>query len=202
MGSALMIGTLGSTSLAAHQVTIMVASMAFMVPMAIGQAANVRVGYHLGANMSEAARQAGFTALLLGISFMTLSAVVIFVAPRGLALLFQLDPDVPADAAVISLVVRLLMICALLQIFDGAQTIGAGILRGYKDTRVPMLLAAFGYWIIGFPVAWTLGVPLEYGAPGIWWGLTTGLAAASFMLCGRFFYISRHVPVRDKSRSR
>lgn len=194
-GSALMIGTLGSTALAAHQVAIMIAATSFMVPMAIGQAANVRIGYHLGASMSAAARQAGITALLLGMSVMSMSAVIIFLAPRGLALLFQLNPDVPSDADVIALVVQLLMICALFQIFDGAQAIGAGILRGYKDTRVPMLLATSGYWVIGFPVAWVLGFPLGLGAIGVWCGLATGLAAAAVMLCGRFFFISRRMVV-------
>ena len=190
-GSALMIGILGTAALAAHQVAIMIAATAFMVPMAISQAANVRIGYHMGADMPVSAQQAGFAALLIGMGFMMVSATVIFAAPRGLALLFQLDPAVPADAEVIALVVRLLMICAVFQIFDGAQAIGAGILRGYKDTRVPMVLATFSYWGVGFTVAWTFGFPLCYGAVGVWWGLATGLATASVLLCGRFLIISR-----------
>ena len=189
--SSLMIGTLGSTVLAAHQVAIMIASAAFMIPMATSQAANVRVGYHMGANMGFAARRAGFVALLLGTGFMVCSAIIMFSFPRGLALLFQLDPDIPADAEVIAVVVHLLTICAFFQIFDGAQAIGAGILRGYKDTRVPMVLATISYWGIGFPMAWTLGFPLNNGVEGIWWGLATGLAAAAVLLCGRFVIISR-----------
>ena len=191
LGASLMIGTLGSTALAAHQVAIMIASAAFMIPMAAAQAANVRVGYHMGADMSQAARQAGFAALLLGTGFMIFSATIMLSFPRGLALLFQLDPDVPAEAEVIVIVIRLLMICAVFQVFDGAQAIGAGILRGYKDTRVPMILATISYWGIGFPVAWTLGFPLDYGVEGIWLGLAIGLATAAILLCGRFTLISR-----------
>ena len=136
------------------------------------------------------ARRAGFAALLLGIGFMSITATIMFTMPRGLALLFQLDPYVPADADVIAVVMRLLMIGALFQIFDGAQSIGAGVLRGYKDTRIPMVLATFGYWAVGFPVAWTLGFPLGLGAEGIWWGLATGLATAAVLLCSRCLIIS------------
>jgi len=195
LAASLLIGTLGSTMLAAHQVSIMIASAAFMIPMAIAQAANVRVGYHLGANLGGAARRAGFCALWLGTGFMILSATTLFTFPRGLALLFQLDADVPSDAEVIEVVVRLLIICAVFQIFDGAQAIGAGILRGYKDTRIPVTLATFSYWVIGFPVAWTLGFPLGYGVEGMWLGLALGLATAAVLLCGRFLLISK--PFQD-----
>lgn len=189
--ASLLMGTLGTTALAAHQVTMMIAATAFMIPMAMGQAANVRIGYHLGAGVYPAARRAGYAALVLGIGFMIVSAMVMFTLPRELALLFQLDPEVPDDADVIALVVQLLMICAVFQIFDGAQAIGAGALRGYKDTRVPMVLATFSYWGIGFTVAWTFGFPLGFGPTGIWWGLAVGLAAASILLCGRFVLISK-----------
>ncbi len=188
--SSLMIGILGSTALAAHQVAIQIASAAFMIPMAAAQAANVRVGYHMGADMSDAARRAGFVALLLGTGFMIFSAAIMLTFPRGLALLFQLDPNVPTDAEVIVVVIRLLLICAVFQIFDGAQAIGAGILRGYKDTRVPMILATISYWGIGFPIAWTLGFPFGFGVEGIWFGLAMGLATAAVLLCGRFLLIS------------
>ncbi len=191
LGSSLMIGTLGSTILAAHQVAIVIASAAFMIPMAAAQAANVRVGYHMGADMGGAARRAGIATLWLGTGFMIFSATVMLSFPCGLALLFQLDPDVPTDAEVIVVVVRLLMICAVFQIFDGAQVIGAGILRGYKDTRVPMILATISYWGVGFPVAWTLGFPFGYGVEGIWLGLAMDLAAAAVLLCGRFTLVSR-----------
>lgn len=191
MVAALLMGTFGTTVLAAHQVAIMIAATAFMVPLAIGNAANVRIGYHMGAGLPHAGRRAGFIALALGLAVMSATAVVLVTAPYELALLFQLDPDNSDDAMVIALVVQLLSICALFQIFDGAQAIGAGILRGYKDTRMPMILAAIGYWPIGFSVAWFLAFQMGYGPTGLWWGLASGLAAAAVLLCGRFWIISK-----------
>ena len=192
---ALLMGTFGATALAAHQVSIMIAATAFMVPLAIGQAANVRIGYHNGAGLPHAAGRAGVIALVIGLTFMSVTAVIMTVFPTELALLFQLDPNDIEDAAVIALVVELLGICALFQIFDGAQAIGAGILRGYKDTRVPLLLAILGYWGVGFPAAWTLAFTLDQGPVGLWWGLAAGLASAAVLLCGRFFIIGRqHKP--------
>lgn len=185
-------GYLGaSTALAAHQVTIMIAATVFMLPLAVGQAANVRVGYHMGAGLPHAAFRAGKTALGIGLAITIISATLIILFPLELTLLFQLDPNNAEDALVIALVVELLAICAIFQIFDGAQAIGAGVLRGYKDTRVPVVLATIGYWGVGFTTGWTLAFPLGLGPYGLWWGLATGLAAAAILLCGRFLVISK-----------
>jgi len=189
----LMMGVLGNTALAAHQVAISIASTTFMVPMAISQAVNVRVGFHLGARAPAAARRAGFVAFVLGIGFMLMAAATFLLVPRQLALLFNLDPGVPADAEVIALVVSLLAVGAAFQVFDGAQVITAGALRGYKDTRVPMVLAAFSYWGIGFPVAWVLTFALDIGPTGAWWGLAIGLMAATLLLGARFWRLSHEV---------
>lgn len=188
---ALMAGVLGPTALAAHQVTISVASTTFMVPLSAGQAANVRVGYHMGAGMPLAARQAGHAAFVLGVGFMTAMAVIMLAAPHHIARLFNLDPSLPADAEVIAVVVKLLAISAAFQVFDGAQAVAAGALRGFKDTRMPLALAGFGYWGVGFPVAWALGFPAGLGAAGIWWGLAAGLAVTAVVLGGRFEWLSR-----------
>jgi MATE family multidrug resistance protein len=190
MVSALLMGTISTTALAAHNVTINVASLTFMVPLAISQAVNVRVGFHLGAKHPVAARQSAVVALMLGIGFMSVTAVVMFAVPREIALLFNLDPGSPADAEVIALITQLLVIAALFQVFDGAQSIASGALRGYKDTRVPMWLAAFGYWGVGFPIAWILAFPLKQGATGLWWGLALSLAAAALVLGVRLHRMS------------
>jgi MATE family multidrug resistance protein len=186
MAGALMMGTISVTALAAHQITINVASMAFMVPLAVGQAANVRVGYHMGAGEPRMARQAGFAALTLGVGFMCFSALAMFTLPYQIALLFSLDPNNAKDAEVIALVVPLLMISAFFQIFDGAQTVAVGALRGLKDTRTPMILAGIGYWVIGFPVAWIMAFNMGIGPTGVWWGLAIGLLIASVVLNARF----------------
>jgi MATE family multidrug resistance protein len=187
LAGALMMGVLGATALAAHQVTLSVASTTFMVPLAVAQAANVRVGFHMGAGAVVAARRAASAAFLLGVGFMVLSAAVMLLAPRQIALLFNLDPASPSDTVVIDIVVQLLAICAFFQVFDGAQTIAAGALRGLKDTRVPALLAGLSYWACGFPIAWGLGFTLGWGPTGIWWGLAIGLAAAAVVLNVRFW---------------
>lgn len=188
--SGLMMGVLGNTALAAHQVAIAIASTTFMVPFAVSQAVNVRVGFHLGAGSPHAAQRAGFVAFVLGIGFMILAAAVFLALPRPLALLFNLDPLNPADADVIALVIKLLAVGAVFQVFDGAQVIAAGTLRGYKDTRVPMVMAAFSYWGIGFPVAWALAFALDAGPSSIWWGLAVGLMAATALLGARFWHLS------------
>ncbi len=187
---ALMMGLLGATALAAHQVALSVASTTFMVPLAVAQAANVRVGFHMGAGAPHAAQRAASAAFLLGVGFMALAAAAMLAFPRAIALLFSLDPGNEADAEVIALVVRLLAICAFFQVFDGAQTIAAGALRGLKDTRVPALLAGLSYWAVGFPVAWVLAFPMAWGPIGIWWGLAVGLAAAAVVLNWRFWRLS------------
>lgn len=187
---ALMMGVLGATALAAHQVALNIASLTFMVPLAVAQAANVRVGFHMGAGSPHAARRAALSAFVLGVGFMAMAAATMLTAPYQIAFLFNLRPDRPADAEVITLVVQLLAICAFFQIFDGAQTIAAGALRGLKDTRVPAMLAGFSYWAIGFPVAWILGFPMGWGPVGIWWGLAVGLAAAAVVLNTRFWRLS------------
>jgi MATE family multidrug resistance protein len=186
--AALMMGILGTTAMAAHQVTINVAAMTFMVPLATSQAANVRVGFHFGMGMAESARRAAIAAFTLGVGFMAVMAVILFVAPREIALLFNLDPSVPGDAEVIALASELLWICAFFQVFDGAQTIAAGALAGMKDTRVPMVLAGLGYWAVGFPVAWVFGFTLGAGPRGIWWGLAVGLAVVAVVLCWRLWH--------------
>lgn len=188
-----MIGVLGNTALAAHQVAISIASTTFMVPMAISQAVNVRIGFHLGAQQPTSAKRAGLVAFVLGISFMLMAAITFLAVPREMALLFNLDPAVPSDSEVIAMVISLLAVGAAFQVFDGAQVIAAGALRGYKDTRVPLVLAAFSYWGIGFPVAWVLGFSLDLGPTGVWWGLAIGLMAATAMLGARFWRLSHQV---------
>lgn len=189
--AALMMGMLGNTAMAAHQVTISIASATFMIPLACAQTANVRVSYFMGATEPRAAYRAALASFVIGVGFMGLAATMLFLAPLQITLLFNLDPSNPVDAEVIDLVVHLLTICAFFQVFDGAQTIAAGALRGYKDTRIPMMLATVCYWGVGFPTAWALGFPMAYGPTGIWSGLALGLALAAIMLGTRFHLLSR-----------
>ena len=162
----LLAGLLGPASLAAHQVALNVAVTAFMVPLAIGQAANVQVGRWAGAGRRREARRAGFTALALGGAVTAVTGALLLAAPGTIAGLY-LDPARPDTAEV------------------------AGALRGLKDTAVPMLVAAGGYWGVGFPVAYAAAFAPGWGAVGLWWGLAAGLAAVAGLLTWRFHVRSR-----------
>jgi MATE family multidrug resistance protein len=192
LATGLMVGLLGETALAAHQIALNIASVAFMVPAAISQAANMRVGYWAGANRLADARRAGFVALALGGGFMATSGVVMTVAPHWI-IGWYLDLNDPANARTVSLAASLLAVAAVFQIVDGLQTVGAGCLRGLRDTRVPMLLATLGYWGIGFPVGYWLALKLGLGPLGLWWGLAAGLATVAMLMVARFHWKSRAV---------
>jgi len=189
LATGLMVGVLGESPLAAHQIALNVASVAFMVPLAIGQAANVRVGFWSGAGHALAARHAGFVALGLGVGFMCLSGLGLVIAPRAIVGLY-LNLDDPANAATVALACSLLGVAAVFQIVDGMQTVCSGCLRGLKDTRVPMIAAAFGYWVIGFPTGYTLAFHFGLGARGLWWGLAAGLASVALLMTLRFHRLS------------
>jgi MATE family multidrug resistance protein len=190
LATGLMVGLLGQAQLAAHQIALNVASVSFMVPLAIGQAANVRVGYWSGAGQPLAARHAGFVALGLGVAFMSLSGLVLVVAPRAIVGLY-LHLDDPSGSQTVALATSLLGVAAVFQIVDGMQTVASGCLRGLKDTRVPMIAAAFGYWGVGFPTGYTLAFHFGLGARGLWWGLAAGLASVALLLTLRFARKSR-----------
>lgn len=181
----LLAGLLGPASLAAHQVALNVAVTAFMVPLAIGQAANVQVGRWAGAGERRQARRAGFTALALGGGFMVATGTLLLAAPGAIVGLY-LDPARPGTAEAAGIAASLLGVAGVFQVADGVQTVAAGALRGLKDTRVPMLVAAGGYWGVGFPVAHAAAFALGWGAVGLWWGLAAGLAVVAGLLTWRF----------------
>ncbi len=185
LATGLTIGVLGEASLAAHQIALNIASVTFMVPLAIGQAANVRVSYWMGAGAPLAARHAGFVAIGLGIAFMTLSGLVMIVAPKAIVGLY-LHLDDPRNASTVALATSLLGIAAIFQIVDGMQTVGSGCLRGLRDTRVPMIAATVGYWGIGFPIGYGFAFHAGLGARGLWWGLAAGLASVAVLMTWRF----------------
>jgi len=180
-----MMGWIDATSIAAHHIAIQIASVTFMVPMGIGQAATVRVGQALGRGDPAGIRRAGFVALGLGIAFMTTMSLLIALFPSWLAGLY-LNEALPGSTEVLTLATSLLYVAAAFQIVDGIQAIGAGALRGLNDTKVPMVAAAIGYWVIGFGTAWTLAFALGLGAVGIWVGLALGLAATALYFLYRF----------------
>lgn len=194
MGTLLMMGLIGTTSLAAHQVAIQCAAFTFMVPLGIGLAASVRVGQAVGRQDAEGARRAGIASMGLSVLFMSLTAVLFWVAPRFVVGIY-LDLDAPANAEVIQVAVGLLSVAAFFQIADGVQVSAAGALRGFKDTAVPMVIAVISYLGIGLACGYTLGFVAGYGGKGLWWGLVIGLAVAAVLLVRRFRILARVIPV-------
>jgi multidrug resistance protein, MATE family len=184
--AAAVVGLFGADPLAAHQIAINYASITFMVPMGIGQAATVRVAAERGAGFASAARRAAFVALGLGAGFMVASAVVIWVLPQTIVAAYVAVDD-PANRALVALALRFLAFAGWFQVVDGAQVVAAGALRGYEDTVVPMICAVIGYWAIGFAGGWALTFPLGLGPVGMWWGFVLGLAVVAALLTVRLW---------------
>jgi multidrug resistance protein, MATE family len=180
----IVMGLFGADALGAHQLVLNFASLSFMVPLGIGQAATVRVAFELGAGRTATAQRAAFVTLAAGAAVMAVIAVLLWSAPRLIVGIYVRLDD-PANRELIAIALQLLAIAALFQIADGVQTIAAGALRGYRDTAVPMLYAALGYWVVGFAGGWALAFPLGYGPVGLWWGLALGLAVVAALLTMR-----------------
>jgi multidrug resistance protein, MATE family len=177
--AAVMMGWFGALELGTHQVAINIAATTFMVALGVSLAGSIRVGQHIGAGNHPGVRRATLLTYLLSLVFMGACALLFLVVPEFLLGLYSRDPEI------IALGKRLLLMAALFQLFDGAQVAGFCVLRGAADTRIPMLLAALSYWVIGVPAAYILGFVVGLGPVGVWGGLCVGLAAASLMLLHR-----------------
>ncbi|CUA89363.1 putative efflux protein, MATE family [Chelatococcus sambhunathii] len=180
-----LMGLIGTASLAAHSIAIQIASLTFMVPLGIGQAVTVRVGRAFGAEDRQGVRVAGWTGFVMAIAFMATMAFFMLVTPQLLVSAF-LDVRAPENTEVVALAVSFLALAGLFQIFDGAQAVGAGMLRGLQDTRVPMVYAALGYWGIGLPLGAALAFRGGLDGVGIWIGLAAGLAVVAALMLVRW----------------
>jgi MATE family multidrug resistance protein len=169
-------GRLDPASLAAHQIALNIAAFAFMVPLGLASAGAVRVGHAVGRGDPPGARRAGWTALLLGVSFMSAAALAFLLVPIWLIGLFT------TDVAVIVTGTSLLRIAALFQVFDGVQVVATGILRGVGNTRTPMLTNLAGHWVIGLPLGYSLCFFFGWGVQGLWIGLSAGLMIVGTVL--------------------
>ncbi len=166
-------GRLSAEALAAHQIALNLASFTFMVPFGLASAAAVRVGHAVGRRDVDGVVSAGWTAIAIGVGFMTTAALVFLLAPRALIRSFT------QDAGVVQTGVALLFVAAVFQLFDGLQGVTTGVLRGLGDTRTPMLWNLAGHWCLGLPLGYVLCFSLGLGVVGLWWGLSAGL-----MVCG------------------
>jgi multidrug resistance protein, MATE family len=166
-------GRVSSDALAAHQIALNLAALTFMVPLGIASAAAVRVGQAIGRLDPRGAASAGWTAIAIGVGFMSSAAIAFLFMPRALIRLFT------HDAAVLEIGVSLLFVAAVFQLFDGLQGVTTGALRGLGDTRTAMLWNLAGHWIVGLPLGYLLCFRWGLGVAGLWWGLSVGL-----IICG------------------
>lgn len=183
--AALLMGRLGTNEVAAHAVALQLASTAFMVPLGLGMAATVRVGIAYGRGDDEGVRKAGWTALAMGLGFMSITCVLFLALPQALVSIFLNRAD-PNNAIALGLAATYLGIAGIFQLADGAQVVAAHALRGLSDTKTPMFLAIIGYWAVGLPVAYVLGFVVEWRGTGVWLGLASGLAFVAVVLVARF----------------
>lgn len=185
-GSAFIMGLIGTFELAAHQIALQIASMTFMVPLGIAQAAGIRVALAAGAADRLGVHRTGLTSLALAVGFMAMMAVLIWIAPQLLVSPFLPEAETGDNAKVMALACSYLAFAAAFQIFDAAQVVGANLLRGLKDTRVPMMFAAIGYWAIGLPVGVLLAFTFGLRGEGVWLGFVVALIVAAALMLGRF----------------
>jgi len=187
--AAYFMGWIGAPAVAAHAVALQLAALTFMIPLGLGQAATVRVGLALGRGDDAGVARAGWMAWVIGVAFMGAMAIVMWAIPRQLITLFL--SDVPANAVAIGLAVSFLRVAAAFQLVDGAQVIGAGMLRGLHDTRWPLLFALVGYWVVGLGIGAWLAFAEDWKGVGIWVGLASGLAAVAVLMLARWILRDR-----------
>ena len=178
--AAIMIGWMGTTQLAAHQIAINMASISYMISLGIAAAATIRVGNQMGQKDYKTMRNAAMTCYIMAIGFMTFAAFIFILGRHFLPTLYIEDPQVIYQAAI------LLIVAGLFQLPDGIQVIGLGALRGMSDVKIPTLITLIAYWGIGLPLGYVLGFTLNQGALGVWIGLLAGLVIAAILLFIRF----------------
>ena len=184
-GAAFLMGRIGEAQLAGHTIALQVAALAFQIPFGVAQAATIRVGIAYGAGDTRAIALAGQASMVLGIGFMALTALTMWLFP-GLVLSIYVDVDAAQNAALVGFAMQFLVVAAAFQLFDGAQAVAAGVLRGLQDTRIPMIIAIGGYWIAGYGTAIYLGFWTPLAGVGIWIGLAVGLVVVAGLLLLRW----------------
>ena len=183
--TALIMAALGTAIVAAHQVALSYAATMFMIPLALHSATTVRVGHLLGRGLPQDARKAGMAGIWLSTGFMVVSALVMYLGRYAIAGFYTTDP------AVIELAASLLVMAAVFQLPDGVNIATMGALRGYRDARIPLYLAAFASWGVGFPLAWYLAFRTAEGPVGVWFAIVISLVLSSVLQMWRFRVISR-----------
>jgi len=184
-GGAILIGSIGLIQQAAHQVAINLASLTYMVSSGIAAAATIKSGNYFGVNDHKELRASAISNYHIVIVFMSCTALLFSLGNHILPYIYT------TDKAVIAVAAQLLIIAAIFQIFDGTQVVGLGILRGMGDVNIPTIFTFFAYWVVGLPMGYYLGIYLNLGIKGVWYGLLLGLVTSSALMFLRFQYISK-----------
>ncbi|MBT1445463.1 MATE family efflux transporter [Shewanella sp. JM162201] len=187
---ALLLAPLGANVVAGHQIALNFSSIVFMLPLSIGIAVSIRIGYYLGRDQHDVAAQVAKVGLIMALGIASVTAVLTVVFREQIALLYNSSP------AVVTLASSLMLMAALYQLSDSVQVVAAGALRGYKDTRSAFYISLVSYWAIGMTLGYTLAytdvlVP-AMGAHGFWTGLIAGLTVAAALFAIRLKYIQKH----------
>ncbi|NVK46095.1 MAG: MATE family efflux transporter [Rhodobacteraceae bacterium] len=190
--AALMMGWIGTATLAAHGIALQLAAIAFMTQIGLSQAATIRVGNALGRGDEADLRKGAFVAVALSVGMAAISSTIFLLFSEPLLGLF-IAPDEPARDQVIAIGVTLMMFAALMQFSDGGQVMSLSLLRGLHDTGVPMWLAAVSYWVLGLPASYLFGFVLDWGATGVWMGFVFGLTTAWVTMSYRFWAKKSHI---------
>lgn len=197
VGAALLIGRLGPVPAASHLIAINFSALVFMIPIGLSSAVSIRVGNAIGRRDMEGARYAGWIGIVIVLMFQTVSATAMLLFPDQIVAIYTSDP------VVAPLAVSLLLYAAIFQYPDGLQIVSAGILRGYKDTRMPMVYMVISFWIVGMTLGYNLTFDQGMGPAGMWVGMIAGLTVAAGLMMRRFRHTSRRFirelsPLRDR----
>ena len=188
----ILVGTREAETTAAHQISLNFAATMFMIPLAISAATTVRTGHALGSGNAAEARLAGMTGVLMCAVFMAFSATFLLLFRELVVGIYTSDPRV------IEIAMSLLLMAAIFQVADGVQIGAAGALRGYKDTKLPMVINTFSYWVLGFPLAYLAAITFRAPPSYIWGGFVLGLTVAAVLLTTRLHLLSRRMILSDR----
>ncbi len=188
--STFVMGRISVDAVAAYQIALNLAALAFMIPLGLSMGGAARVGLAKGAGDHDGVIRASIVTLVVCAAFMALCAIVVLAAPTSIAGLY-LDAENPENAAVLALVTPFFRMAAAFMVFDAIQVAANQCLRGLKDVNAPMVLTGISYWVVGFTLSVYLGLYSPLGAIGVWWGLLVALGVAAVLLSARLWQVTR-----------
>jgi multidrug resistance protein, MATE family len=186
---ALLIAPLGQLTVAAHQIIFTISSLTFAIPLSLGVATSIRIGYLLGKRKPVLAKQTSYISLAISLAIAIIVALILVIFSSQIITIFT------QENAVIAICMQLIVLLAIYQASDYLQVVASNVLRGYKDTKSIFFITLLSYWVVGLPVGYVLGLTdliiQPIGAAGFWIGIISGLAVAAFLLIARMIYIQK-----------